>query len=437
MRGNMQTMSAEQASTEQLAIPTKAWVVIFASSLFFFYEFIQMNMFNAVSPYLMAQFYLNAESIGIISSYYFIANVLFLFPAGWILDRVSTKKVILVSLMVCIIGTMLFSIATNEWELRVFRFFTGIGSAFCFLSNVRLASRWFPPRRLALIIGLIVTMAMIGGMIAQTPFTLLTNVLGWRYTIMLDGAFGLLVWLFILAVVKDYPQGFDIKKAYAHLNELGFWSTIARTIFRAQNWLCGIYTSLMNLPIMLLGGLWGIMYLHKVQGLSDRTASLVTSMLFFGTIVGSPLVGWLSDRYATRKAPIMVGAIFSLIIIFIIMGFSAIPFPLLLLLFFLLGFMTSTQIISYPTVAESNHRSLTATAVSIVSFSAISGIALFEPVFGWVMDTFWDGKVVNGVPVYSITDFQSAMWIFPIGMVVALLASLFIHETHAMRTGAK
>lgn len=59
-----------------------AWIVCFSAALFFFYEFIQMNMFNAISADLMRAFSLNATGLGKLSAYYFYANLLFLPVAG-------------------------------------------------------------------------------------------------------------------------------------------------------------------------------------------------------------------------------------------------------------------------------------------------------------------------------------------------------------------
>jgi len=103
------------------------------------------------------------------------------------------------------------------------------------------------------------------------------------------------------------------------------------------NWLCGLYTTLMNLPIFLLGTLWGSMYLVQVHNFTALQAANVDSMLFFGTLVGSPLVGWISDRIKLRVAPMMVGAIIALGIIFLVMYYCNISYPMAIALYFLLG----------------------------------------------------------------------------------------------------
>lgn len=429
----MQITEADSMSMPQISerayLP---WVVCFIGSLFFFYEFIQMNMFNAINTSLMHDFHLSAEQLGNLSATYFLANVAFLLPAGMILDRFSTRTVMLTSLTICVLGTYLFSEAESTLLAAIFRFFTGIGSAFCFLSNVRLATRWFPANRIALVTGLIVTMAMVGGMVAQWPLTYLVDAVGWRKALAIDSALGVLVIGMIWYFVQDYPpssrdQATKDKKAIA---DIGFFSTMYLAFLNYRNWLCGLYTCLLNLPLFILGGFIGTMYLMNVHHITHEQAARVTSMIFLGTIFGSPFMGWLSDRIGLRKPPMVAGAILSIGVIFILMYSQDLSMSALTVTFLLLGFFTSSQVVSYPVVSESNPSLLTAMSVSCVSLTVIGGGALFEPRFGRLLDMHWSGKIVDGLPVYSVADFRFAMWIFPIAFFIALIATYFIRETH-------
>lgn len=408
----------------------QAWLVCFSAALFFFFEFMQVNMFNAITPALIKEFSLSAVRIGQISANYFYANLIFLFPAGMILDRVSTRKVILTAMALSVLCTYIFSFAHSVWVIEASRFITGVGGSFCFLSCIRLASRWFPPRRLALVIGLIVTMAMFGGMLAQTPMTLLTDHLGWRTMIFIDATAGLLMLLFIFIFVKDYPS--TVINQYEHHHTLSgkeFWQSLRSSLLNTQNWLGGIYTSLLNLPIFLLGAMWGSLYLVQIHNLTRTQASFVTSMIFIGTIIGSPMIGWLSDRLGLRRLPMIVCAILSLVVILIVMFVHTLSLAVLLLLFLALGVFTSAQIISYPLIAESNPRSLTGTSEGIASTLIMAG-GISQPFFGWLMGLHWNHKMINGLPVYANSDFLLAMAVMPIAFVLGLIAALLIRETY-------
>jgi len=146
-----------------------AWLICLSAGLFFFYEFFQLNIFDVINPSLRADFEINALQLSWMSSMYLWADILFLIPAGIILDRYSTYWVIIIAMSVCVLGTLGFALTHSFAWASFFHFLSGIGNAFCFLACVVLVSRWFPPRRQALVIGSIVTMAFLGGMMAHTP----------------------------------------------------------------------------------------------------------------------------------------------------------------------------------------------------------------------------------------------------------------------------
>ncbi|OGT42115.1 MAG: MFS transporter [Gammaproteobacteria bacterium RIFCSPHIGHO2_12_FULL_40_19] len=407
------------------------WLVVFSASLFFFFEFLQMNMFNALDPSLYKAFHLtDATQLGQLSACFMVSMVLFLFPAGMILDRFSTKTIILLSMFSCIAFVFLFSFTTSLFQGEICRLITGIGDAFCLLACVRLASRWFPPKHMALIVGLIVTFAMIGGMVAQTPLTELTKMIGWRTALRLDAATGVFMWIIILFLVKDFPAGTKafFQAQHASLEKLGFFHALTRTITNLQNWLGGLFVSLVNLPLMLLGSTWGGFYLTQTQHLSTINASVVDSLLFLGMIIGSPVVGWISDKLERRKMPMIVGTLASLAIVLMIMYLPNLSFDDLKILFFVMGFAISSQIIGYPLVAESNPSILTGTAEGLASVLIMSGGFLI-PVFPMLLNLHWNHAMKNGIPQYALQDYHLAFLIMPVAFLIALIAAFSVKET--------
>jgi MFS family permease len=410
------------------------WVVCFTAALFFFYEFIQMNMFNAISSDLMRDFSITATQLSRLSSIYFYANLLFFPVAGTLLDRFSTRKIILVTLSLCVIGIGIFSQSHTLFVSGIARFISGVGSAFCFLSSIRLASRWFPANRMALISGLIVAMAMTGGMMAQTPLTFLTELVGWRYALLMDSFLGVIIAVIIWKFVQDYPPHFHAQKENKErLKAMGLLNTWRISYLNIHNWMAGLYTCFMNLPVAVLGAIWGNLYLTQVHHLTTIQASYAATFLFMGNIIGCPALGWISDRLRRRRLPMTISVLISLILILIVMYSPHLNLAQYLILFFLLGFMTSAQIISYPLVAESNPKQLTATAVSVISFSVISGYPIFQQLFGRLLDLNWQGQMIDNVRVYSASNFHFALMIIPIAFVLAFLISLFVRETHCVR----
>lgn len=400
------------------------WFIVLSAALFFFYEFIQMNLLSGISDAVMADLRMSATQFGWLSSAYFLSTVLFLLVAGILLDRFSARRIILSSLIVCVAGIILFSTAQGLWTAMFARFLSGVGSAFCFLSVIRLASRWFSAKQMAFVTGCVVTMAMAGALLAQTPLTLLLQHFTWRNALLMDAGFGMIIFVLIAFIVKDYPQDHSTvsQRERLQLNELGYLRSVRLAFFRGQNWLAGSYTSLMNLIVILMGGTWGKLYLMSTYHLSPLKSSYVTSLLFIGAIIGGPLAGWVSDRLRVRCLPMIVGAIICLGLVTMLM-LLPLTFSGLTCLFLAIGIATSTQVIGYPYVAENSPRVITAMSVSVVNISTQAGLFLAEPLFGFLIDLRHKGGS------YIASDFHLAMLLFPLSFVLAIAMVLKLRET--------
>ncbi|CDZ75772.1 Hexuronate transporter [Legionella massiliensis] len=422
-------MSDSIAVDSGTALPREnlmAWLVCLSAGLFFFYEFFQLNIFDVINQPLRDDFHLDATQLSWMSSTYLWADILFLLPAGIILDRFSTRKVILSAMLICVIGTVGFALTSSFAFACFFHFLSGIGNAFCFLSCVVLVSHWFPPRRQALVIGSLVTMAFLGGMMAHTPFARLSEYCGWRRSLLIDGAVGAFLLLWIYRIVEDSPNP-QVKKSQTQKSAI--IPSFLQSLVNRQNWLAGLYTSFLNLPIMVLCALWGASYLQVVHHLSEIAASNIVSLIFIGSIIGCPIVGWLSDSQGKRKPLMIIGAVATLLtVIPLFLDLNLSQFELSML-FFALGFFSSTQVISYPLIAESNSSENTGAATGIASVLIMGGGGVGQVLFGWLMQQHASSTTQN----YTLADFQYAMWIFPLTALAALLAVLLTRETYCKR----
>jgi MFS family permease len=421
---------SESITMDTLAVSSRnsfvAWLVCLSAGLFFFYEFFQLNIFDVINQPLRADFHLDAAALSWMSSTYLWADILFLLPAGIILDRYSTRLVILIAMSVCVISTMGFSMTHSFVLACFFHFLSGIGNAFCFLSCVVLISHWFPPSRQAFVIGSVVTMAFLGGMMAHTPFAHLNEYYGWRKSLFVDGIVGVLLLGWIYLIVQDKPGTFEKERAKIKLAVL---ASFLQSIGNRQNWLAGIYTCFLNLPIMVLCALWGASYLQVVHHLPEITATNIVSLIFIGSILGCPMSGWLSDIQGRRKPLMIGGAMATLITVLPLFFDTALSQTTLGVLFFALGLFSSTQVISYPLIAESNSSENTGAATGFASVLIMGGAGVGQVLFGWLIQHHAGFNVQN----YTVADFQYAMWIFPLTAVAALIAVLLTRETYCKR----
>ncbi|MDP3560396.1 MAG: MFS transporter [Legionellaceae bacterium] len=402
-----------------LVAAPRAWSVCLSAGLFFFYEFFQLNIFDVINAALRSDFNIDAQDVSFLSSTFLWANVLFLLPAGIILDRYSVKRVILAALGLCILGTAGFAMTQNFWFAAFCHGLTGIGNAFCFIACVVLVSRWFPAQKQAFILGLIVTMAFLGGMMAHTPFAYAYKLLGWRLALGGDAALGVFFALWIAYWVMDSPE--KIQRSTPPRSVLPLFIC---AIKNTQTWLAGLYTACLNLPIMILCALWGASFQEVVYGLEPIQASSVVSLLFVGSMLGCPILGYYSDKQGRRLPWMWAG----LTISFLLMVLLLLPISFgvwsLSMLFFGIGFFTSSQVISYPLIAESNQAQNVGAATAIASVVIMGGGAIGQLCFGYLL------QYHNATGHYLAADYHYALYMFPVTLVLAAIALLGIRETY-------
>ena len=403
----------------------KPYLVVFTAALFFMFEFINMNSFNVLNDLLRQDFAVNALQISNLSAMYFYANVLFLIPAGLLLDRISTKKLLLSATFICVLSNFIFASTENFALAELCRFITGVGSTLALLSCALLTSRWITPKHAGMVMGFVVTMAMLGGMLAQ-QMTWLVHITGsWRLAVSAVALLGACFWLCIFFVVRDYPPS-DHKNPPTKLSPSShrLWPNFALALGNKQIWCAGFYSSLINLSVMLLGALWGKDYLMISHGFTEPEAISSISMIFLGFMLGSPLFGIISDRVSRRKAPMLIGGVLNLLCALLILHLSFSPF-MGNVLFFSLGALSASQVISFPLIMESVPKHIIASSESIGATLIMGGGALFQPLFGWLLD-----KLAINTGAYSAANFNQALLLLPIAFLLATFAALFIQETY-------
>lgn len=391
-----------------------AWLTCVIGALFFFYQFAQMNIISAIGPKLVTKFHIDPVHLGLLGAVYFFGEILMMLPAGVILDRYSTRRVILWSLATCVASVAWMASANSFHLLLVARFITGLGGTFCFISSMRLATRWLNEKDWAKATGMIIFIGMLGGIASQTPVAILSQHLQWHQILLIDTALGCVVWLVIFCYVKDYPDNAakSIVQQTQNINQIGFFKSFMLALKQPCSYLGGGYTCLMNLPISLFGITWGVLYLQSTHHLSLTQATEMTSLLFIGTIIGSPLIGWYSDRIQNRKKPMAVLAVLSLILILIVLYVPHLSLIALSLLFLGLGLSTSAQTLGYPVAAENVDPMLAGMSLAIASLLIMGGQAIAQPLFGYLIQIHQTHSGNNN-------HFGYATLMFPIALIIA------------------
>ena len=103
---------------------------------------------------------------------------------------------------------------------------------------------------------------------------------------------------------------------------------------------------------------------------------------------------------------------------------------LLFLLMFMYGLANTGVGVSYALSGEINERRVAGTSLAFANMASIIIAAAFQPLIGWFLDSQWDGKIVDGLPVYSIEAYRTAMLALPICLALGFFATFLVKETY-------
>lgn len=103
--------------TSKFIIKIRPWLVVFAAASFFFLVNSAMNL-SVITPYLITRFHFTATKISFLFACYYYSDVMFVFFAGIILDKISVKKVLIISFIVANCSILVFAL-TNSFVFMV------------------------------------------------------------------------------------------------------------------------------------------------------------------------------------------------------------------------------------------------------------------------------------------------------------------------------
>ncbi len=312
-------------------------------SAFFFFDIIQISFINGISTMLQTQYVLSTPLIGFIASSYLLGALCFSLPMGWLLDRYPPQRVLILSLLihaVCIAG---FAFSLDAPLMIFFRFLMGMAGTCGVLLPIRTVLTSTPTSQHTKRISQIVFVALLGGWCANAPLILLIHVIGVRNCLLVVAALEI-VWL---SFTLRFSLFSTVK--YEETKKIGM------TNFSVFNFPClfaCLYGASINLVVLVFGAAWGARFFKIYYHVSNTHASMLTSLIFIGNMLGLLLLTQVSlVQYALtqlmRICALSMGCV--LLILVLHLTTSTLCLSLLMLLS---GMFASTQVLSYTWIAK-------------------------------------------------------------------------------------
>ncbi len=408
----------------------KPWLIWGLGCLFYFYECLLQVSPSVMSSELMHDFAVTSHTLGILSGIYFYSYAGMQLPCGVMTDYFGPRRLLTIATTICALSTIAFGLTDNFFMACVARLMIGFGSSFAVVGTLKLASSWFPANRFAFLTGMMVTLGMLGAIFGEAPLALLVDHCGWRHSMIIMGVIGLAVASLIFIFTKDhgthaYPTTSEDVKEEGSLGQ-----RLLILLRNKQLWLVALYGGLMYTATPVICGLWGVPFLMLSMHLSKAVAANYISLVLFGWALAGPLWGIYSNRIGLRKPPLYYGCVGALVTSSLIIFGSLQNKFLMQVLLFTFGLFSAGFLPAFALVKELCNQKYVATALSFMNMMNMVGIAIVQPAVGFILDGLWSGQMSHHVRIYTVSNYQIALAILPIGMLVALLLLPMIRETH-------
>ena len=323
----------------------------------FYLSYLYRSVNAIIAPDLIRDIGVDAASLGLLSSAYFIAFAAFQIPLGIILDRFGPRKVESFLLLFAALGACIFAASDTLLNLIIGRALIGLGVSACLMASFKCFVDWFPKQQIPLTNGAIMMAGGLGALTATAPIEFLLNFTDWRGIFWVFAVLTLISSFLIYFIVPERPAARKIigdTSLYEQLS--GLLEVIRDPLFKRY-----VPFSVTSQGGMLaLQSLWMGPWLRDVAGLSR--AETASSLLLMTIALASGFLSWgiigeRLGRYGVSSMTISLLGVAIFLIVQLIIILEPLDFVLPIILMF--GFFGTAGSLSYAGLIQNfpNHLS--------------------------------------------------------------------------------
>ncbi len=422
--------------------PANGYAMWACVALFFFYQYILRVSPGVMVNELRFDYGITAEQFSYFGAFNLYAYALLQIPVGLLVDKYGVKRIVSLSIVICILATILSAMTHNLYLAYFSRFLMGVGSACSFMCTLKIVVDYLPKNKNGLWMGITLALGVAGALVAGKPLSVAMDLYGWRHALLLTVILGMLI---LLSVMLIFPRSVsdarglkangDVstdKRGDKNLNKKGSANEIFRSILEILSTrmvliyaflAVGLYT-----PLSVMADLWGVAYIMAKFGLVRSDAAQVSMMLYVGLCAGSLVLPTLAEKYNALNKTItfcVFGILLSLCTILFTPNLGWIEISILL---FTLGFFCGAETLCFTGVVIYAPLNKTGVTIGITNTANMLGAAIAQQVIGIILDrVLWAGAMdVNGHRLYNVSDYTIALssLIFIIGLCCVLAYQL-------------
>ena len=270
------------------------WVILGVCWLAYIVAFMQRLSIGPLAPFLKEDLALTSAQTGLFMSAAAFGYMLTLMPAGWLVDRIGVRWLLLIGEVVggVFIASM-FTVTTFTQGL-IFMALAGMGMGCLMPSTTKAVLEWFPVRERATAMGFKQTAVNVGGIITAAILPTVALALSWQYGFLGIGLVAIVLGIVSFMLYRESPQRARLDTS-EQTSSSGPRPSVLEIFKRRDIWLLnGAAMCLMVVEFSAIA--YFVLYLKETLFFGVVMAGFFLAILEAGGAFGKPLSGLISDR---------------------------------------------------------------------------------------------------------------------------------------------
>ncbi len=364
-------------------------------SLVYQLVFLHGVVMTTVANDIMRDMDLTPVRMGWLGSAYLYAYAAVMLVSGVVAAWLGPRKTLTVLYAISGAGGLLFAWSSSFETAALGRAMSGFGMAASMTSAFTLFGRWYAPSAYSRVCAVYFAIGGLGTLIGIGPLSYLSAAWGWRTVFALIALLTLAYAAAIFLAVRDWPPDDVPELAGAggvRRGDMGLasmWQGVKEVSRNRDFWRMIVWFT--SLPGMYFAfcGLWAVPYLERVYRMPHGDAGVITSLVAFGFIIGTPTVSAISDKYLrSYRVPVgAAGALTMLVSAYMIWRIDTMAYAELIVLMLAIGLaLNSPNACIYAAARCLFGTRMTGITGGVFGCAAFLGGAAMQIISGWLLD---------------------------------------------------
>lgn len=411
------------SSSESIRKSDSIYLAWFVCTMFFFYQYMLRALPNILSQEIFTTFKVTAEEFSTLGSIYLMTYGILQIPIGFLLDRVSLRKISFGAILLCIGSAILFSVSNDFYMMQVSRFFLACGSAAALGITLKLISANCIGMTRSVLSGITLTVGVLGPILGGKIVQYVLSKHEWQIASIMIGFSGFILFIASFVFVKNVSQQnvFSIKEIIAQF----------KNVFSSKVLIYSIIAGGIYIPPCVLADLWGTRFLSAKFSISEGSAIDISLSLYYGLAVGSLILPYCSEKIKNLDLIIILSLLCNTGLLCTLLFISELSIENLYFLLMMIGFFCGAEMICFNAAWRIVPSNCTALTVGVINSFSLIFIAIFQQVIGILMDSMWNGELTEtGLRIYSKDDYILGISAIPAVLFACFAISLLLKKTN-------